>query len=306
METVNFLVRLYRWVKRNQPAIIHADTPRLAHFAALVKGKAKLVMHLRVADHDGFSDALLAGETDAMIAISIGVADRFRRYPRRIRDHVHIVYNGVDTKVFTPLDSESRRRIRRELHLPARGKLATLLAAFVPVKRQELAVRLWAEVNKHTDAHLVMAGDGNPEYLRKVNSLIDEFDLGKKITLLAPTDAPQELLASADLNLLTSDENEGFGRVIIEAAACGVPSVAVDIPGVREIILPGVTGHLLTARHSLPEWGVQIADLLTDNKRRRDLGEKALQFVRERFASEKHVQGITMVYESLLNRGGSS
>lgn len=295
---IGFLWQLRSAIRNLKPNIIHVDVPRLAHLVALVKGRAKLLMHLRVMTPDGLSDALLAGESDAMIAISHGVADRFRRFRRHIRDKITIVYNGIDVERFKPLGKRERTAVRKQLSLAESQPLVTLLAAFDPIKRQEFALDIWEKVVEASDAHLVMAGGGDMALKARLQERIDSGELKGHVSLLDPTDKPEELLGAADVNLLTTVE-EGFGRVIVESAACGMPSVASDSPGVRETILPGVTGVLLPASATAEEWAERILELLNDAARRKNLGEKARTFAVERFSLEEHVARVMNVYKLL-------
>lgn len=293
-----FLFKLRKTIHRLRPKVIHVDVPRLAHLVGLVKGRSRLLMHLRVMTPDGLSDALLAGESDAMIAISHGVADRFRRYRRHVRDKITIVYNGVDVQRFKPVTATVRKRIRKDFGLPDNIPLVTMLAAFDPIKRHDFALETWSKVIENTPAHLVMAGGGDARLRESLQIRIEDSSLNGHVTLLDPTDKPEELLACADVNLLTAVE-EGFGRVIIEAGACGVPSVAADAPGVRETILPGVTGMLLQSFATPDEWAGKIIDLLNDRKKRNSLGKKARTFAEERFSLEEHVKRVMDVYRLL-------
>jgi len=281
-------------------SIVHADAPRLAHLAALAKPSVKRVMHLRVSTHDGVSDTLLASHSDALIAISRGVADRFLRFPLAVQRKIHVVYNGIDTERFIPLSGSRRKEVRKAFGLPVQTPLVTMLAAFVPFKRHKFVVDFWKEVHEQTGAVLVLAGGGDEGLREEIRREILNRDLNKAIRLLPPTPHPEDLLGCADLNLLASIEDEGLGRVIPEAASCGVPSVAADAPGVRETILPGLTGILLPIKSKPEQWSNEVTGLLKDPERLAMLGANAEQFARERFGALKYVQGVCKVYDSLL------
>ena len=71
-----------------------------------------------------------------------------------------------------------------------------------------------------------------------------ELGLGARVRFLGERDALPELLAPADVFLLSSSE-ESFGLSALEAMSCGVPVVATDIPGYREVVRDGVDGLLV-------------------------------------------------------------
>ncbi len=299
-KTLAAVSRLKKLVQSIRPDIIHSDAPRLAHIASLAGKDAKRVMHLRVSTNDGFSDVLLALHCNAMIAVSQGVADRFLRYPEIARNKIRIIYNGVDLERFRPRSSGECAALRKELELPSHDPIVTMLAAFVAFKRHIFVTEVWAEVKRRLPAHLVLAGSGGELLRREVEHRFAELGIGDSVTFLPVSSRPEELMACADLNLLASIQDEGLGRVIPEAAACGVPSIAADAPGVRETILPGLTGLLLPREAPAERWGQEIAALLQDGEQRRRLAANALVFARERFSAERHCSEVMEVYDQVL------
>ena len=89
-------------------------------------------------------------------------------------------------------------------------------------------------------------------------------------------------MASADFLVLPS-YREGFGMVIIEAAACGIPSVAYRIDGVSDAVREGETGVLVT-KGDTDELLVAMESLLVDSTVRRRLGERGAMRVRSDFS----------------------
>ena len=113
-----------------------------------------------------------------------------------------------------------------------------VLGRLVPHKRVELALRLWERVRPRTGGSLVVVGDG-PELprLRALAGADVEFtgyvdDAGKRREL------------GAAWLLVHPAHHEGWGTVVMEAAAAGVPTVGFDVVGVRDSVLDGVTGIL--------------------------------------------------------------
>jgi glycosyltransferase involved in cell wall biosynthesis len=301
--TLKAAFRLRMLIRRFRPDVIHTDAPRLAHLAALAGWDVRRVMHLRVSTYDGFSDTLLALHSHAMIAISQGVADRFLRYPEAVRDKIHIVYNGVDLDRFRPRSPGECESLREELGLAKKDRIVTMLAAFVPFKRHLFIVEAWAEVMRRIPARLILAGSGGELLQMQVVERLTRLGIRDSVLILPPTSRPEELLGFADVNILASIRDEGLGRVIPEAAACGVPSIAADAPGVRETILPGLTGVLLPEDATPERWGEEIATLLKDNKRREMLSASALTFARERFSAERYCSEVMKVYDRVLSPG---
>ena len=132
------------------------------------------------------------------------------------------------------------------------------MAAFVATldrahhfKRLDLAIEAIARVaggDGHAAAagqppvHLIVAGGG--ELLDTYRDQARAAGVGERVHFLGPVphDELPGVLRSADLLLLTTEPPESFGIVLIEAMACGLPTVATEYPGVRAVIDDGETG----------------------------------------------------------------
>lgn len=92
----------------------------------------------------------------------------------------------------------------------------------------------------------------------------------------------QPVLAEADLFLFPSYYREGVPRVILEAAATGLPTVGFDVPGVREAVRDGETGYLVADR-DVEALTDRVSRLLEDDVQRVAMGQAARQMVEADF-----------------------
>ena len=104
-----------------------------------------------------------------------------------------------------------------------------------------------------------------------------------KIHILNYTDKPEEYMCASDIFVLPS-YREGFGSTVIEAAACGVPSVVSDIYGLEDSIVPDVTGVVFRTG-SVEDLTSKLSILITDKPFRMRLGEQAMHRARTVFSS---------------------
>ena len=93
---------------------------------------------------------------------------------------------------------------------------------------------------------------------------------------------------------------EGFGLTVTEAMWKARPVVASAVGGIREQIAPGVSGVLLDDPADVAECGRAVAELLDDDRRRRELGEAARGRVRDRFLNDRHLLDFAHLVERLL------
>lgn len=110
-------------------------------------------------------------------------------------------------------------------------------------------------------------------------------------------DMPRQIHDSA-IVLLPTCYGEGIPRVLIEAAACGRPSVATDVPGCSDIVVDGETGFLVPV-HSPQLLAEKIAALLLDQPLRLSMGKKARSLVESTFEQHIVISQTMAVYRSL-------
>jgi glycosyltransferase involved in cell wall biosynthesis len=155
-------------------------------------------------------------------------------------------------------------------------------------KRQDLLVNLWAKTKgKDFGWKLVIIGKG--ENFEKINSLIIKLNLVESVIILPPTKEIEEQFKASSIFALTS-RNEGFGLVLAEAMACGVPCVAFNCPsGPKDIINSSSNGFLVNeGNHDL--FVSHLDELMENENLRKTLGNQARIDIRkfdESIVSEK-------------------
>jgi phosphatidylinositol alpha-1,6-mannosyltransferase len=189
-----------------------------------------------------------------------------------------VVPPGVDTERFHPLTEHERRQTRADFGLPIDGQVILGVSRLVPRKGFDTAIRAVAELrDTHPDLVLVIAGGGrDDDRLRKLAA-----DLDAPVVFLGrvPHDDLPRLFGCADVftmlcrNRWGGLEQEGFGIVFVEAAACGVPQVAGDSGGAAEAVDDGRTGIVIrrpaNEATAVPEAVSAFTRLLGDPELRR-------------------------------------
>jgi glycosyltransferase involved in cell wall biosynthesis len=151
-----------------------------------------------------------------------------------------------------------------------------LFAAAEQIRRSQPAVR-W-----------LVAG---PEEPSKADALsAEELDAARAtgIELLGFRSDPERLYQALDVYVLAS-HREGWPRSAMEAAACGLPVVATDIRGCRQVVVDGDTG-LLFPPGDAAALAARLLELLADPARRRAMGTAAVALSQERFDQEKVIE----------------
>jgi phosphatidylinositol alpha-1,6-mannosyltransferase len=191
---------------------------------------------------------------------------------------ISVVLPGVDVERFRPLGDDGRRRARVQLGLPADAELVVGVSRLVPRKGFDTVIRAAARLHRrHPDLVVAIVGGGRDE--QRLRRLATE--LGAPVRFLgrvANQDLPLvfgcgDVFAMASRNRWGGLEQEGFGIVFAEAAACGVPQVAGDSGGVADAVVDGETGIVVRRPSSADEVAQAIGALLTDPALRQRMGE---------------------------------
>lgn len=202
----------------------------------------------------------------AIVTPSRGVADELIEVFGARPDRVHPIYNGFDLEAI-------RASADRPLPIPKNTRWIVTCCRLSEQKDFRTLIGAFSLIARRTEARLVIVGDG-PER-PAVEALIREHGLNGQVTLAGFQANPFPWIRAADVFVLSSFY-EGFGNVIIEAFALGVPVIASDCPwGPSEIIEPDVHGYLFTPG-DVAALASYLDRLLSDEALRFRLAEQAL------------------------------
>lgn len=201
---------------------------------------------------------------------------------------------GVDGSRFRP-DVAGRNKVRHELGIPGQAVVFLFLGR---LNRDKGVLDLAAafSVLDHPAAWLLVVGPDEAGMMREMESRLGAA--GERCRFVGYTDRPEEFMAAADVFSLPS-YREGFGMVVIEAAAAGVPAIASRIYGVTDAVEEGVTG-LLHAPGDVAEIAATMAALAGDPARRKAMGEAARARALGLFSGEAVTAAWCRFYVQLL------
>jgi len=202
------------------------------------------------------------------------------------RSRLTRLYNPIDLQRFQP-DAALRAQIRNELELPP----GTLLVGFVGRHEWPKGVRILREalfqaMNVQPNIHALWVGGGRewPES----RAAVQASGHGARHRFVEWSYTPENMYAALDCLVMPSLLLETFGRVVVEAQACGVPVIASTLGGLSESFIPGQTGDVFGGK-SASTLAEQIVSLGNDEPRRASMRRAGLVFVR-RFDSRLIVQ----------------
>lgn len=196
------------------------------------------------------------------IAVSPSTRDDLVRRgidPRRVR----VIPNGVDSLHYAPA-----------AHEPSGPPTLLAFGRIEPYKRFDLILRAFALVRHELpECRLVLVGSGTA--LAAVRAEIRRLGLERSVRSTGPVDETVKIdLLQRSRLALNSSEKEGWGLTVLEAAACALPTIASDVPGLRDAVVDGRTG-LLVKHGDVQAMADATIALLRDDERRRQLGRAA-------------------------------
>lgn len=202
---------------------------------------------------------------------------------------VTVVPPGVDTERFRPLTAAQRDQARRDLDLPVDAELVVGISRLVPRKGFDVAIEAVAKLAPtRPDLVLAISGSGRDE--GRLKKLAAELKAPVRFLGRVPNDDLPRLYGCADVftmpcrNRWGGLEQEGFGIVFVEAAACGVPQLAGRSGGADEAVAHGETGLVVRRPDDPAAVAEAIESLLQDPTRRARMGEASRRRAVEEFS----------------------
>lgn len=307
---------LTRLMRRERFDVVHTHTPKaglLGQLAARLSGVPVVVNTLhgfyfheatkplprrfyvwmeRIAAR--CSDVILSqNKEDIATAVSEGIAG-----PALLK----WLGNGIDIVRFdrSRLSKDKLNALRSEIGLrpdrPVVGFVGRLVEEKGILDLLEAATSVVAQV---PGTELLIVGpydDEKPDALRP--DVAERYGLSEQCRFLGMRDDMPELYALMDVLVLPS-YREGFPRAPMEASAMGVPAVVTDIRGCREAVEHGVNG-LLFPVGDVDALARALVDILTDEPRRRRMGEAGRAMAEEHFDEQKVFERVLDEYARLL------
>jgi glycosyltransferase involved in cell wall biosynthesis len=168
--------------------------------------------------------------SDAVIAVSRAVGDHIAKVMKH-RERLHVIPNGVDLTRFKPSPAHEG---------PVR---VMVVGRLIFNKGPQFVVEAAPKVlARYPDTRFVFVGDGPME--EELRAEVTKLGIGGNVEFLGHRDDIPELLATGSMAVRAS-LSEGLPLVALEAMAAGLPVIATDVGGTREVVDDGVTGYLL-------------------------------------------------------------
>ncbi len=179
-----------------------------------------------------------------------------------------------------------------------------MIGRITPLKGHRFFIRSLVTVLKvMPNIKVLIVGDApqtKKKFKEELKSLIARLELDRNIEFAGDTDDVAGVMSKLDLLVLATTSREGFGRVIIEAFASGVPVVATSVGGVLDIVINGKNG-ILVPPEDPGAMAEAILKILKNDKLRFSLIKEARKVVQAKFNLDNMVKETLSVYEEAVS-----
>jgi glycosyltransferase involved in cell wall biosynthesis len=317
-------ISILKYLRREQPDIVHTHTAKAGALGRVAAWLCRVPVIVHTYHGNVFSgyfspsksraylatERLLGRLSSHVIAVSGSQWEEICTKYRVVPHHkASAINNGFDLE---GVDAGLREAARAELGFAASDQVVVWAGRMVPVKNVTLLgqiIRIAAQKNPVISFLVVGDGEDRPQLENLIAGCSNARLTGWQKDM-------KKIWAAADVALLTS-RNEGTPTILIEAMAAGVPFVATNVGGVKDLAagalsaIPNNMGYraengFLTEQ--TPEallYGItQIVSSTSDAARMASAGQK---FVLERFSSDRLLADLRLLYRVLLDsRKGST
>lgn len=276
--------------------LVYTNTIK-AHVAALpaatLVGK-RCVAHLRDILHGpgrAVVRTVITGCSRERIAISNAVGVAFGL------EATHVIPNPLELESYATLPT--REAARSSFGIPSHVRLVSLIGRINRWKRHERLLRV-AKILDRPDVHFAIVGAPHfrdADFVEELHAFVEREHLTERIHFIPWLDDVRAAYAASDINVNCSDD-EPFGRTIIEAAACGVPSVAFASGGTCDALLDGETGRLVPPGDDAG-FAAAVAEFIDNPVRLQHAGAAARAFART-FDAPTHALRVATVLRRVV------
>lgn len=304
------LRHLRNLILATSPDIVHAHMPPAELYSRLaLTGIPSTSLPLLITKHNeepfyrGPGQKLMgrwvARRASAVIAISHAV-HRYMSGPALgiHPEKLHTIHYGIDARPFRDAPPTTGRALRHQWGVPDNAMLVGFVGRLVPQKAIDTLLRAFAVALRQATSPIWLAIVGNGPLEGVLRQQASEFGIANRVIWAGFHEDMPPVMRAFDVFTLTSIY-EGFGLVLVEAMAAGLPVVATRAGAIPEIIVPGETGILVQpgAVDTLATAWQQLRDVSL----RLRLGSAGQRRVFEEFTLEKMFDETDRLYARLVS-----
>jgi glycosyltransferase involved in cell wall biosynthesis len=304
-DVVKAAMKMRRYIAEHQIKVVHCFDGPTVLFGVTVAYFCRVpaIVSAQLGERELYTEMhrkLVRGTdrlADIVIANSRAIQDYLIRREHVPADRTYLCYNGVETSSFHPAADEPK---------PAAVATAPLVIGTVcalrPEKRVDVLIKAFAQVRSLLPGmKLLIVGSGSE--LPQLEALTADLKIKEDCVFEPAKTDVVPWMRALDIFVMSS-ETESFPNGLLEAMACGCPSIGSHVGGIPELITDGVSGLLFESKN-VEDLAAALTRLIQDPESRKRLGAQAAWVARNQFSVEVFAHRNEELYSSLLSRRNS-
>ncbi|MFJ7756097.1 glycosyltransferase family 4 protein [Peribacillus muralis] len=300
-------------IENNDFQIIHCHTPMGGVLGRLAGRKSRATNTKMIYTAHGFHfckgapllnwliyypiEKSLARLTDCLVTINDEDFQLAIQRNFKAQKITHIQGVGVDTNHYHPVSLEKKTLIRLEKGYQDEDFLLIYAAEFNKNKNQQLLLKVFSMIEKDiAQPRLLLAGDG--PLLDECKKLAHSLGIADKVDFLGFRKDIDQLLKISDL-AVASSLREGLPVNIMEAMACGLPIIANENRGHRELVSNGQNGWLIS-KNDEKSFSEKIRKVAANKAMRKVLGETSQRMIERKYSMKKIMEAKSEMYKTYM------
>jgi glycosyltransferase involved in cell wall biosynthesis len=301
--------QLTKYLLRNQANVLHTFLFG-ANLWGTLAGRRAGVSVLLTSDRSGgyyeekkelCADRLLHAYTDGMITNTSVGKQRIRRQIGIQSDRIHVIFNGMNLERFEK--KQDPMIMRQVLGFAPASFVVALSGTMRPIKNPLMFMKMARILIAESERFMFLVIGGGPD-IPRMQALTKQLGINDRIRFTGPRHDVPELLQASDAGVLCSHW-EGFSNSIMEYMAAGLPVVATDVGGNRDLVQQQYTGFLVR-----PDDARQMSErlhwLAVDNVMARSFGDAGKAWVRKNCNIMDLAGKTAKIYDEILKYKGCS
>jgi len=239
----------------------------------------------------------LSRYTDSLITINDEDFNLAIKHRFKAKNIEHVFGVGIDTEKFKPIDQQKKITLKQSFGYKSDDFLLFNAGEFNKNKNQQFLIHAIKRLeNKYVNIKLLLAGEG--ETLEKCRKLATRLGVSHMVDFLGFRNNIEDILPACDL-AVASSFREGLPVNIMEAMSCGLPIIAVENRGHRDLVSHYKNG-LIIKNWNVDKFAEQVRLLAYKNEFRTQLGENGRKMIVEKFSTKKVLMELSRIYRTYM------
>ncbi|MEM5790557.1 MAG: glycosyltransferase family 4 protein [Candidatus Aenigmatarchaeota archaeon] len=238
-----------------------------------------------------------------IVAVGGEAKREFLKWFPKAKKKIVIIPTGIDPKKFKIVTGKDCIKFRKKYRIPLNKKIILDVGRIYPVKRIDLLIKVFKLVKeKIKDVVLIVVGPTERKEMKKIQKFISKLNLKMNEDVFFIGSIPNEKIrpvyATSNIFVNTS-ETEGICFSFLEAMCFGLPIIAFNVGGNKDVIENGKNGFLISFGDT-EKMAKKIIEVLTNPTLKERLSLGSREILKRKFHLKKVIKNLTVIFNEIL------